>query len=78
LAYVAKDLLEGVALIDQALALNPNLWSLWAFSGWSRLWLGEMDLAVEHFGGAMRLSPIDPSRPWRQEGIAHARFFAGR
>ena len=26
----------------------------------------------------MRLSPIDPSTYWMQEGMAHAHFFAGR
>ncbi len=78
LAYVAKDLFDGVALIDRALALNPNLGSSWAFSGWSRLWLGETELAIEHFARALRLSPIDPGRCWWQEGIAHAHFFAGR
>jgi TolB-like protein len=78
LSYVANDLLDGVALIDEALALNPNLGSSWAYSGWSRLWLGETDLAIEHFGRAMRLSPVDPVRFWAQEGTAHAHFFAGR
>ncbi|MFB9268674.1 winged helix-turn-helix domain-containing tetratricopeptide repeat protein [Bradyrhizobium erythrophlei] len=78
LAYVAKDLVDGVALIDRALALNPNLGASWAHSGWSRLWLGEADLAIEHFGRAMRLSPVDPGKFWPQEGTAHAHFFAGR
>ena len=78
LAYVAKDLVEGVALIDHALALNPNLGASWTHSGWSRRWLGEADLAIQHFGRAMRLSPVDPGRFWPQEGTAHAHFFAGR
>jgi hypothetical protein len=43
-----------------------------------RLWLGEDDLAIEHFARAMRLSPVDPVLFGMQEGTAHAHFFAGR
>jgi TolB-like protein/Tfp pilus assembly protein PilF len=78
LAYVAKELDDGVALIDRALVLNPNLALAWGFSGWSRVWLGKTDLAIEHFAHAMRLSPVDPYMFWLQEGTAHAHFFAGR
>jgi TolB-like protein/DNA-binding SARP family transcriptional activator len=78
LAYVAKDLLDGVALIDRALALNPNLGPSWTHSGWSRLWLGDMDLAIEHFAHALRRSPVDRARYWPEEGTANAHFFAGR
>lgn len=78
LAYVAKDLLDGVALIDRALALNPNLGPSWTHSGWSRLWLGEMDLAIEHFAHALRRSPVDRARYWPEEGTATAHFFADR
>ncbi|MES5485617.1 winged helix-turn-helix domain-containing tetratricopeptide repeat protein [Bradyrhizobium sp. INPA03-11B] len=78
LGYVAKDLDDGVAMIDRALALNPNLGAAWAHSGWPRLWLGDAELAIEHFARAMRLSPVDPGKFWPQEGTAHAHFFAGR
>src|SRR5262249_29091800 len=78
LAYVAKELSDGVGLMDRALALNPNLASSWTLSGWSRLWLGETDLAIEHFARAIRLSPVDAAMFWMQDGIAHAHFFAGR
>ena len=60
LGYVVGDLDAGVALIDRALALNPNLASAWFFSGWSRIWRGEPDVAIEHIARAMRLSPPDP------------------
>jgi len=78
LAYVAGELDEGVALIDRALALNSNSAVAWRSSGWTRIWLGEPDLAVEHFARAMRLSPVDPVFSNMQEGTAHAHFFAGR
>jgi len=78
LAYVVRELDDGVNLIDRALVLNPNLALAWIYSGWSRVWLGKTDIAIEHFVHAMRLSPVDPNMFWMQEGIAHAHFFAGR
>ena len=58
--------------------LNPNLAEAWTFSGWVRVWLGEPEVAIEHFARAMRLSPLDPLMYLAQSGIAFAHFFAGR
>jgi len=33
-------------LIDQGLALKPNL--AWLSSGWMRAWIGEPEVAIEH------------------------------
>jgi TolB-like protein len=78
LAYVVRDLDTGVACIDQALAVNPNM--MWAsyFAGFIRSWLGEPETAVTHLAYAMRLSPVDPLMPLMQAAMAHAHFFAGR
>jgi adenylate cyclase len=78
LAYVVGDLDDGVAFIDRALTLNPNLAAAWRYSGWARIWLGEPDLAIEHLARAMRLSPLDPLIDRMQHAIAFAHFFAGR
>jgi TolB-like protein/Tfp pilus assembly protein PilF len=78
LAYVVGDLDEGAALIDRALALNPNLAWAWLFSGWVRAWLGEPEEAIEHEARAMRLSPHDPVFFNMQAGTALAHFIAGR
>jgi len=78
LAYVSRDLDDGAAFIDRAHFLNPNLASAWNYSGWVKLWLGKPDRAVEHFGHAMRLSPMDSALFTMQHGIAQAHFFAGR
>jgi tetratricopeptide (TPR) repeat protein len=78
LAYVVGDLGEGAAFIDRALALNPSLPTAWFFSGWTRLYLGEPDSAIEHYARAMRLSPLDPLVEWMQTGTAYGHFFAGR
>jgi TolB-like protein/class 3 adenylate cyclase len=79
LAYVVGDIDAGAALTDRALALNPNLAMAWFASGWRGVWLGQTDLAIEHFARAMRLTPLDPFIVGRaQIGIAHAHFLVGR
>ena len=40
LAYVAGELDAGVAFIDRALLLNPNLATAWIVSGWVRVGSG--------------------------------------
>ena len=77
LAYVAGDLEGGAALIDRALALNPNLTTAWYASGWVRAFLGETDIAIEHLARAMRLSPLDPLMFLMKALTGHAHFIAG-
>ena len=78
LAYVVGELDDGAALLDQALVLNPNLAVAWTFSGWVRIFLGEHEMALEHFARSMRLSPLDPLMYVAQSGIAVAHFCTGR
>ena len=75
---LSHDVDAGAAFIDRALLLNPSLAEAWHFSGWVRVYLGEPNLAIEHFAHAMRLSPLDPLTFIVQMGTAFAHFFAGR
>jgi TolB-like protein/Tfp pilus assembly protein PilF len=78
LAYVVGDLDNGDAMIERALALNPNwAWS-WLFSGWTKNWLGEPEVALDRIQRAMRMSPQDPQFFNMQTGAAWAHFTAGR
>ena len=77
LAYVAGDVDAGLAFIDQALALNPNLAAAWSYSGWVRIFLGEHQSAIDRFERALRLSPRDPSLFHTRTGVAYANFLAG-
>jgi TolB-like protein len=77
LAHLDGDLDGGIALLDRALVLNPNLAAAWFLGGFLRLWHGEPDEAVEHFSRAMRLSPLDPELYRMQAGMAVAHYFAG-
>ena len=78
LGHLAGDLDGGIALIDRALVLNPNLAAAWFLGGFLRIWRGEPDDAIEHFARAMRLSPLDPEMYRMQAGMAVAHLFAGR
>ena len=69
---------SSVALIDQALAVNPNLASAWYVSGWVRIFLGDPEHAIEHLTHAAQLSPFDPLIFHVHAGIGYALFFAGR
>ena len=57
LAYFGEDIGAMMALVDRALALNPNFARGWNISGIVRLWAGELDIAIEHIDMALRLSP---------------------
>ena len=78
LALVAGDLDDGVAMIDRALVLNPNLAVAWTTSGWVRNLRGEPEVAISHLARAMRLSPLDPIAFHMQASTALAHLLAGR
>jgi len=78
LAHFTGDLDTGIALLDRAIFLNPNLASAWFLGGFLKTWHGECESAIEHFERAMRLSPVDPELYRMQAGIAMAHLFAGR
>jgi tetratricopeptide (TPR) repeat protein len=78
LAYVVGDLNNGDAMIERALALNPNWAWAWLFSGWSKNWLGEPEVALERIHRAMRMSPQDPQFFNMQAGAAWSHLLAGR
>jgi tetratricopeptide (TPR) repeat protein len=61
LARIAGYLDDGAALIDRALALDPNLAAAWHLSGWVNIYLGRPEIAIDHIARAMRLNPLDPS-----------------
>jgi hypothetical protein len=77
LAWVVGEVEEGAALVERALALNPNFARGWGFSGWTNVWLGRPGIATEHLARALRLSPHDPLMLTFQAASACAHFFAG-
>src|SRR5215472_4315880 len=57
LAYFGEDISAMMALVDRALALNPNFARGWNISGILRVWAGQPGIAIEHLDTALRLSP---------------------
>jgi tetratricopeptide (TPR) repeat protein len=78
LAYVVGDVRSGAALLDRALALNPNYANAWRFRGWTCVWIGDTETAIEHANKAIRLSPVDPLLSNTYALLAHAHFHAVR
>jgi TolB-like protein len=57
LGYFGEDIDAMMALVDRALALNPNHARAWLVSGALRLWAGQTDIAIAHSEVSLRLSP---------------------
>jgi adenylate cyclase len=57
LAYFGEDIDAMLALVDRALALNPNFARGWHISGVLRVDAGQPDLAIEHVETSLRLNP---------------------
>ena len=78
LGYTVGDVDTGSALMERALALNPNLAWAWYSDGWLKVWLGQPEIAIDRIGRAMQLSPQDPMIFQMQTAMSHAHFTAGR
>jgi adenylate cyclase len=76
-ATFAHDLTRGIALHEEALALNPNdAWCL-LNSGWLLLRAGDCRRAIEQIELAMRLSPRDRFGFLMIEGLAIGHLLEG-
>jgi tetratricopeptide (TPR) repeat protein len=78
LAHLAGDVDGGIALLDRARLLNPNLAPAWFLGGILRALRGETEGAIKDLTHAVRLSPVDPEMFRMQIGMSLAHFFAGR
>ncbi|MFB1635255.1 winged helix-turn-helix domain-containing tetratricopeptide repeat protein [Pseudomonas sp. AP-1] len=78
LGHLAGDLDGGIALLDRARLLNPNLAPAWFLGGMLRVLRGETQTAIDNLNHAARLSPLDPEMFRMEVGMSLAHFFAGR
>jgi TolB-like protein len=78
IAYVLKDTGTGDPIIEQALAVNPNLAETWRSRGWISAYMGRHEPALDQFSYAMRLNPLDPQMYMVEAGLAAANFFLRR
>lgn len=66
------------ALVDRALAINPNLASAWQIRGQISLYLGQHEKALKEIDQAIRLNPIDPENYLAETVRAFALLLLGR
>jgi TolB-like protein/class 3 adenylate cyclase/Tfp pilus assembly protein PilF len=74
LTYIGHEYDRGAAMVEQAVALNPNLGMAWHSRGWVSLMCGEAERALESFDRMIRLSPLDPLRVGAWTGSSFALF----
>jgi adenylate cyclase len=78
LGTLACDAAGAWAVARRALALNPNSGWVRSMVGWTELWCGAAEPAMEHFNRAIALSPLDPDLAFMIGGLAQAHLMAGR
>ena len=78
LTYLGHEYEVGVSMVEQAVALNPNLAIVWYSRGWVSLMCDETERAIESFDRMIRLSPLDPLRISAWNGTSHAFFSLSR
>jgi adenylate cyclase len=78
LTYLGAEYERGASLAEQAIALNPNLSAAWSARCWVSIMRADPERGIESFERMMRLSPLDPLKPFFVTGIAHCRWFQGR
>ena len=78
LVRVCRDLEMGGAMIDQALAVNPNLAFALQQQAFLSLWLGRHEAAIEQATRALHLSPLDPESHGTEMAVATAHLYQCR
>jgi TolB-like protein/class 3 adenylate cyclase len=78
LTYLGREYDRGTSMVEQAVALNPNLAIAWYSRGWVTMMCGDAERAIESFDRMIRLSPLDPLRVGAWIGSSFAFFCLGR
>ena len=78
LAWFGEDIGAMLALVDRAMAINPNFARGWHVSGLLRLRAGDLDAAIAHTETSLRLSPRAGDGGSTRLNIGAAHFFARR
>lgn len=77
IGYFGGNPEEGIPLIEEALALNPNATDAMVYCGWLLMYRGDAAAARTYFERAARLSPLDIGAYRREAGLAFAALFLG-
>jgi len=74
LTYLGRQYDRGLAMVDRAVALNPNLAVAWHARGWVALMCDAPQESIDSFERMIRLSPLDDLRIGAWNGISFAEF----
>jgi adenylate cyclase len=69
---------RGLAMTERAVALNPNLSTVWLVRGWVNLTCGKHEEARNSFSRVLRFSELDPARIGACSGISWSCFHLGK
>ena len=78
LTYFGHEYDRATAMVDKAVALNPNLSAAWHARGWIAILCCEPDRAIESFARSSRFNPNDRSRIAYWMGSSYALWQQGR
>ncbi|WP_426437252.1 adenylate/guanylate cyclase domain-containing protein [Bradyrhizobium genosp. P] len=78
LVYFDKQYERAMAMADRAVALNPNLASMWLIRGWVLRLSGRPEESIKSFSRALQFSEFDPARIGAYCGISYGCFMLGR
>ena len=78
LTYFGREYDRATAMVDKAVALNPNLSLAWHARGWIANLCCEPDRAIESFARLSRYNPNDRSRMAYLMGSSYALWQLGR
>jgi TolB-like protein len=76
ISVLGQDISSGLSVVEQAIALNPNLNAAWYVRGWIRIFHGDAAGALEDLDHARRLSPYDRVVFKINAAMAYAHFLA--
>jgi TolB-like protein/DNA-binding CsgD family transcriptional regulator/Flp pilus assembly protein TadD len=78
LAHLTGELEYGLALVEEALELNPNSAGAWWAGGMLQAFRGNDAAAMEYLARAHRLNPLDTQPHRHPSAMIYAHFMAGR
>jgi adenylate cyclase len=78
LIEVGREYDLGLAILRQAVEINPNNYDVLRLAGSGTVHCGSLDDALAYFNRALRLSPADPYAFHSLAGIAHVRMIRGQ
>jgi tetratricopeptide (TPR) repeat protein len=78
LVFFGREYERGSAMVERAVALNPNLSSVWLMRGWVNVMSSDLERAEDSFSRVLQFSELDPARTGAYSGMSFCCFYLGR